>query len=238
MRNTLVKKSLLGGRLRARYLRDTEAGAGGGGTGGDDGTTDTSDDTGDDEGGDDDAGDTSTDDTKTVSQAEFERVKTHLSNADRKKAEALARVANLEQELNSLKNKDLPEAERAKAEHEATVKERDSFKGRFEKMARTNAFLLASADAKIAWVNSSDALRLGDLDDLEIEEDGTVPGMAEAVKKLAKDRSYLVAPKDSTDTKDTPPKSGSVVGSKGKGKAKEEGPSDEELRRLYPALYR
>lgn len=241
MGNTLVKKKLLGVGLRARVLRDTEAG-GGGGTGGDDGSgAGGDDDTGGDEGSDDDDDPESTatepkGGKKTPTPEDYERVQRHLSNADRKKEEFRKKAETLEAELKALRDKDLPEAERIKAEHEAAVKERDAFRSRFETMARTNAFLMASADAKIAWANASDALRVGDLDDLEIEDDGTVPGMVEAVKELAKKKPYLLAPKDSTDTKETPPKSGSVVGSKNKGKKPEGEYTPEELKRLFPAL--
>lgn len=195
-----------------------------------------------DAGGDgDDAGDS---DDKTAkptapTQEEFERVTKHLSNADRKKVAAEKKVADLEKQLNELKTKDLPDAERAKAEHEAAVAERDSYKNQFEKLARTNAFLLASETAKVQWANSSAAIKVGDLDDLEIEADGTVPGMVDAIKKLAADHPYLLAPKDSADTeeKTTPPtKSGSVVGTKKKGVKVEQQYSDEELRKIFPTL--
>lgn len=247
MKNTLVKTTRVAQQIGLRNPRPGEVGPqpiwlAQGGSEDNAGGDDTPDETDDEADKGDDGGDASTDDTKkpkTVSQADFERVKLHLSKADQKKAAAEARAAQLEAELNTLKTKDLPDAEKATLEHEKVVAERDAYKGSFHRLARTNAFLLASEAAKLNWVNSSAALKVGDLEDLEIEEDGTVPGMAEAIKQLAKDHPYLLAPKDSTDdTKDTPPKSGSAVGSKGKGKKTEEEVSDEDLRRRFPSLYR
>jgi len=249
MKNTLVKTTRIAQVIGYRAARPGEDGpqpiwlAQGGSdddTGGDD-AGDSDDATTDDD--DDDVGGASTDDAKskpkTVSQAEFDRVTKHLSNADRKKQAAEKRAEELQKQLTELKTKDLPDAEKLKLEHEAAVSERDSFRTKFQNLARTNAFLLASEAAKVTWANSSAALRVGDLDDLEIEEDGTVPGMVEAVKALAKEHPYLLAPKDSTDTdtKDTAgTKSGSVVGSKQKGKKVEQEYSPEELRKIFPAL--
>src|SRR6187397_2263414 len=242
MKNTLVKTTRLARLIGYRTARPGEDGpqpiwlAQGGSeddAGGDD--VGESDDTTDD-----DAGDDADDTKKSVSKAEFDRVTKHLSNADRKKQAAEKKAQELEKELNALKTKDLPDAERAKAEHEVVVTERDNYRTKFQRLARTNAFLLASETAKVTWANSSAALKVGDLEDLEIEEDGTVPGMVEAVKQLAKDHPYLLAPKDSTDTTDTKgatgTKSGSVVGTKKKGEKVEQEYSPEELRRLFPAL--
>jgi hypothetical protein len=253
MKNTLVKTTLMARQIGLRDPRPGEVGpqpiwlAQGGSE------DDASDADNDDAGGDDDADDENdaddaagagAEDKKTKrapTQAEYDRVQKHLSNADRKKQAAETRAKELAEELRQLKTKDLPDAERVKAEHESVVAERDSYKTKFEKLARTNAFLLASESAKVTWANSSAALKVGDLEDLEIEEDGTVVGMVDAVKELAKAHPYLLAPKDSTekDTKDTSvTKSGSVVGSKVKGKKTEQELSDDEIRRRFPSLYR
>jgi hypothetical protein len=249
MKNTLVKTTLMARQIGLRQPRPGEVGPqpiwlcqGSSDDDAGDGDVDGGAD-GDDD-GDADAGGGNTDGTdakktKAPTQEEFDRIQKHLSNADRKKVAAERKVVELETRLKALETKDLPEAERAKAEHEEVVKDRDGYKSKFEKLARTNAFLLASESEKLAWANSSAAIRVGDLDDLEIEADGTVPGMTEAIKKLAADHPYLLAPKDSTDTeeKNTPPaKSGSVVGSKKKGAKVETKYTDEELARIFPSL--
>lgn len=234
MGNTLVKKSLLGVRFSTRYARDENAGNGGGAGSGDAGGTDdaggadTDDDADDDQ---DDKGAGKADSEKTVSEAKYLQIKKHLSEADRKKAE-------LEAELKALKTKDLPEVEKLRAEHEEAAKAAEKYKVQFQTMARTNAFLTASSDLKIAWANTASALKLAELEDLEINEDGSVDGIKDAVKALAKDHPYLLAPKDSEeDGKSTPPaKSGSVVGSKKKGTKPEGEYTPEELRRRFGAL--
>jgi hypothetical protein len=228
-----VKKSLLGVRLSARYNRDPENAGGGGGTstGGEAGVGG-DEDTDDEEGGEgEDEDDEGSAKPKTVSEAKYLQLRKHLSEADRKKQEAL-------NELKALKEKDLPELDKIKGELETTAKERDSYRGRFENLARTNAFLMASDDLKVKWANSAAALRLADLEDLEISDDGkTVDGIKDVVKNLAKEHPYLVAKATDGDEKETAPtKSGSVVGSKKTGTKKDETPSDEELKRLYPAL--
>lgn len=249
MKNTLVKTTRVARQIGYRKPRPGEVGPqpiwlAQGGSEDDTGDAGDSDAGGDDDADDDDgvddttgAGDDGKKAKKAPTQEEFDRVQKHLSNSDRKKAMAEKRANDLAEELKKLKTKDLPDAERVKAEHEAVVAERDSYKTKFETLARTNAFLLASEAAKVTWANSSAALKVGDLADLEIEEDGTVVGMADAVKALAKDHPYLLAPKDSNG-KDTTTKSGSVVGSKNKGTKTEAEISEEELLRRMPSLRR
>ena len=168
----------------------------------------------------------------TVSQAKYDQIKKHLAEADRKKQAAL-------DELKKLKTKDLPEAEKLKADLDEASTERDTYRDKFTKLARTNAFLMASQKLKVNWNNASTALKVGDFDDLEINDDGSVDGMEQAVKDLAKEHPYLVAKEQSGDEEDgtkRPPKSGSVVGSKNKGKKPEGELSDEDIRKRFPAL--
>lgn len=237
-----MKKSLLGVRLRSRVLRDTEAGAGGGGAAGD-GSGDA--------GGDDDAGDDDSDDdgdgeegkgkdkdgkdsekSKTVPESKYLQIKRQLSEADRKKQEAL-------DELKQLKLKDLPDAEKQAEELKDALESASTYKNKFENMARTNAFLTASGDLKVSWKSATAALKLAELDDLQINDDGTVEGIKDAVKALAKDHPYLVSTTTEDDSNGKgPTKSGSVVGSnQGKGKKPAGTLSDEELRRRFPSLY-
>lgn len=233
-----MKKSLLGaGRWAARYSRDVTDGTGGGGADGAP-TDGAGDDSGDDGSGGDDDGDNgedgdakpSSEKDKVVPESKYLQIKKHLAEADRKKQEAL-------DELKKLKTKDLPETEKLKAEHEEAVQAAATYKGRFEKLARTNAFLMASGDLKIRWANSGAALKLAELDELEINDDGSVDGIKDAVKALAKDHPYLLAPSEGTDEK-KPPKSGSVVGSTKRGTKTEKELSDEELFKRFPALRR
>lgn len=56
-----------------------------------------------------------------------------------------------------------------------------------------NAFL---ADKKHAWRNPDSALKLLDLSEVEIDEDGKISGLDKAIKKLADSDSYLLEPTD------------------------------------------
>lgn len=234
MRNTLVKKILLSARQQRfagwTHLRNNDAGEGDGGAGagaeGDDGEE--TDEESDQEGKETDTSSRE----KTVSEAKYLQVKKHLSESDRKRQAA-------ENELKQLRQKDLPEAEKLKADYEDAVKERDEYQGKFTTLARTNAFLMASQELKVNWVNAKTALKVGDFDDLEIAPDGSIPEMESAVKKLMKDHPYLVTAQDTGDEEDTKTrvKSGSVVGGKKTGKKTEQELSEQDLRRRFPALY-
>lgn len=241
MKNTLVKKTLIG----YRKARPGETGQqpiwlaqGGsedanddGGAGDDSGNSDGGDDG--DDGGEGDSGEeegkgSKASREKTVPEAKYLQIKKHLAEADRKKQEAL-------DELKKLQTKDLPEAEKLTAERDEAVESAKTYRGRFEKLARTNAFLMASGDLKLTWASTTAALKLAELEDLEINDDGSVDGIKDAVQALAKEHPYLLAPSEGKEKKD-PPKSGSVVGSTKRGTKTKQEISEEDLRKRFAAL--
>lgn len=80
-----------------------------------------------------------------------------------------------------------------------------------ETLARQNEDLLVRLDfmanTKYDWVNAKTALKLLDLDDVEITEDGEVEGLEEAIDDLAKEHPYLLKKeKDGDDEEDDPTK--------------------------------
>lgn len=170
-----------------------------------------------------------------------ERLRRQLSESDKKKAAAEKRVAELEKSA-------LPDKEKAAAELKEITEERDSFKARFTNLARTNAFLTASARAGINWHDPEDAQSVAhrQLKELDIDDDGAVDGIEELVKGLAKRKPHLVKVEKSDDDDDEKKKrkgaSGSGVGSGKKtgtgGKSKNGELSEEELYRRFPALKR
>lgn len=168
-------------------------------------------------------------------EKDLQTMRTHLSNSDKKKAAA-------EKELKELKDKDLPEAEKLRKEA-AEAKERGEKQSKaLRDLALTNAFLLASQRGKINWhdpeVAQSAAVKY---EGIEVDENGVVTGMADAVKKLAKDKAFLVdagKPAEDKDEKEKNGPSGSTTGAAGGGsKTKTKGQLDkDELRRKYSAL--
>lgn len=122
-------------------------------------------------------------------QAELERIRTRMQAADR-------RASNAESKVKQFEDKDKSELERAQArvkELEDRDRERDE---KFRTLQLREAFRDASAGEKLSWHNMTIAMRELDNELISVEEDGTVKGMAAAVKKLAKDHSYLVKTED------------------------------------------
>lgn len=179
----------------------------------------------------------------TVSREDFERIKNQLKAADRRRAAA-------EREATELKRKDQTELENTKQDLEAVTKERDNYRDSFMNLARTNAFLTASAQNGITWHDPEDAMAAAGkaLRELDIDEtDGSVTGVAQLVKDLAKRKKHLVKVTDEDNDeegdegkKTRRPKgaSGSGVGSTktSKGKPANGQLSDEQLRQRFPAL--
>jgi len=182
--------------------------------------------------------DKSSDGDDTVDRAEYERVKRHRAAADRRKAELEAEVSTLKTENAALKaeGKDgkLDEATTARvAELEKTVTESSKT---IQTLRINNAFLSAN---DFTWHDPEDAMRLADLSEVEIEEDGTVVGLKEALKKLAKAKPHLIkkaevkVDKDDADEEDRNPSGSATNGRRKGGRAK---PDRAALSKTYPVL--
>lgn len=167
-------------------------------------------------------------------EAELNKVKTHRSRADQKREQ-------LEQELKKLREKDLPEVEKVKAELDEAKKKGEQTSSAFRKLALTNAFLIASQKAKINWHDPDVARVSANLSELEVGDDGQVDGMEKIVKDLAKAKSFLVDSGKTTDTEDKSEKpkngaSGSAVGSGNNSKGEPGKPTKDDLYKRFPAL--
>lgn len=177
--------------------------------------------------------DTSSDEVVPLSK--HKDLQKKLGLADRKRQAA-------EDKLKEIELKDLPEAERIKTERDEAVQKVGVLEGKYTNLARSYAFLLETQTQKIRWKNPKAALRLAELDELSINEDGSVEGISDAIAALLKEHAYLVdEDKDEKDEEDDKAsgkktRSGSLVGSRGKGTKPDGKPSDEELRRMFPAL--
>jgi len=94
--------------------------------------------------------------------------------------------------------KDIDDADKSATERlESKIAEQDK---RIEALVEANkelsiknAFL---ADKKHVWRNPDSALKLLDLGEVEIDDDGKITGLDKAIKKLADSDSYLLEPQD------------------------------------------
>lgn len=117
-----------------------------------------------------------------VTREEFEKLQERMKAADRAKAKAEAALKERER-------KEMGELERAQAEVKDLTVERDTLRTQLQQTRIENAFL---SNNKYSWVDPSDALRLMDMDGVEINDDGKVTGLAEAIEKLAKAKPHLL----------------------------------------------
>jgi len=121
-------------------------------------------------------------------RAELERQRTRTQAADK-------RAAENEAKLRQLLDKDLPEVEKLKRDHDAVIHERDQLKTTNQQLAMQVAFL---GDNTVSWHDPQTALKLVDSSQVTIDDDGKVHGMKEALTALSKSHPYLVKT-------DTPP---------------------------------
>jgi hypothetical protein len=168
----------------------------------DDGDNGKVDDTGDSGAGGDD-GDKDKDDKDsddTISKEEFERLEKRMKAADKRAADAEKKL----QEQEDAKKDDLT---RTNDELESARKQIEELQGTIKSLRLNNTFLTANTHS---WHDSEAALDLADskgyLADV-IDDDGEVDkkALGKALDKLAKDKPYLVKPKDKDDDGDGEP---------------------------------
>jgi hypothetical protein len=150
--------------------------------------------------------------TDTVSRADLDAVIARMKAAD-------TRAGKAEQELKQLRDKDLPEAEKLQRDYQAAQEQVQKLQATNQQLALQVAFL---KDNTFTWHNPESALKLVDLSQVTIEEDGSVRGLKDALKALATSNDYLVkkeatqeAPKPSGTA---PANNGGSTGAKPSGK--------------------
>lgn len=159
--------------------------------------------------------------TDTIPRAEADALRERMKAADR-------RAAELDTQLKQLRDKDLPEAEKLKRDYEETQKRVETLQATNKQLALQVAFL---KDNTYTWHNPETALKLVDLGQVTIEEDGSVSGLKDALKALATNNDYLIK-KEAATTQETPPATtatGNNGGSNGK-------PSTKGLAARFPAM--
>lgn len=148
--------------------------------------------------------------------------------------------------LKALENKDKPADEVAAAELTEAREKAAKLAERTKSMTLELAFFKANT---IEWVDAADALALVDLDDVEIDESGTVDAKAlrSALRELAKRKPHLVKKSkaepeddedDDEDDDEEPRSRRSAPRMNGRRKGKGKTPSREELAKKFPVVGR
>lgn len=201
--------------------------------------TDDSDDDADTTGDDGDDDDASGDDDKKgkkKGKQEDARIKELSDEAARhrraKKAEK-ERADALQKRLDEIENKDKPEAEKLTARVTELETQNAKLAEDLHQARLSNAFLSSN---KFDWHDPADALRLADLSEVELEDDGKVSGLDAALSKLAKAKPHLLkakAKKQDDDADDD----ADATGHSPNGRKKKDGQLDRaNLEKQYPAL--
>jgi hypothetical protein len=120
-----------------------------------------------------------------VDRAEYDRRMAQLAAADRKREEA-------EQKLKALQDAALSEEEKRKRDLEAATEQLKAKDDEIKGLKLERAFL---KDNTHEWHNPDAALKLVDLSNVAIGDDGKTTGLKEALEALAKTHPYLVKPK-------------------------------------------
>jgi hypothetical protein len=115
-------------------------------------------------------------------EAEVEAIRNRMRAADQNSAKFQA-------ELQQLRDKDLPALEKLNRDLTAVAQERDKLKVAVNETRLENEFL---KNNKFKWKNPASALKLADLTNVEVHEDGSVTGLTQALDALAKSDAYLL----------------------------------------------
>lgn len=158
----------------------------------------------------------------------------------RRRKDAEAERDEMKKELEKLKGKDTPELEQLQNRVNEQETQINALTDTLRQARLENAFL---QDNTYSWHNPSRALKLADLSDVEIEDDGSVHGLKAALDKLAKSDAYLINQESkgkgkSDDKKDLPDTSDSKNPSKKEKKDQSKEDRQKELKQKYGALRR
>jgi len=139
---------------------------------------------------------------ETVSRAELDAVLARMRAADQ-------RAGKAESDLKQLRDKDLPEAEKLKRDYAEAQDQVQKLQTANQQLALQVAFL---KDNTYAWHNPETALRLVDLSQVEVDSDGNVRGLKDALKALATSNDYLIKKEVKEEPK---PQGGTAPGNNG-----------------------
>jgi hypothetical protein len=184
-------------------------------------------------GGDDEGGDGS---DKGDPKAKIDALNDEKNRHVKRRQEAEKERDALKAKLDELEGKDKSELEKVTARVTELESENKVLTTSLNDSRLENAFLL---DNTYQWHNPRRALSLADLSDVEIDDDGTVHGLKEALKALAKSDAYLLKNKDE-DEDDDKEEPVATTGSTGKSKRQKDkaDAAQDALVKKYPALNR
>jgi hypothetical protein len=145
----------------------------------------------------------------TVSRSEYEALQRRLQAADTNAAQVAAKLKEFE-------DKDKSELTKAQEQAAEALKNATAAQDELKSARIQNAFLSENTHT---WHNPGAALKLLDLSDVTIGDDGKVTGLKAAIEKLAKDHPYLIKTDagSSGDGKTPEGKSGASGGGSGAG---------------------
>jgi hypothetical protein len=183
---------------------------------------------------DDDEDEDEEDDKPTRPERQAARYRTQLRAAQKQNADLSAR-------LKALEDKDKPADEIAKREADEAKSKADKLADKIRAQSLELAFFKAN---QIDWADPSDALRLVDLEDVDVDEDGTVDAvqLRKALRALAKEKPHLVKKKTESSDDDTdddePGSRRSAPRMNGRRRGAGKTPTRAELAKKFPVLGR
>lgn len=152
------------------------------------------------------------------------------------------RAQQLENELNELKNKDKTDTEKVVAERDQLKAKVEAIEPKYLELQKRHAVVVDALAMGFDQKQMKPLLRLMDLDSVEIEDDGTVSGVKEALEAAKNEFPALLGTgkngnkgdgDDDKDDKEDLPSTGSRHNSR---KGKPGQTSDADLAKKYPAL--
>lgn len=129
---------------------------------------------------------------KTYTEEEWKSIDSRMRAADKNRSDTQKKLEAAEARLAEIDAANLTELQKAQAEAEKLRKRADALAQAVKDKALENAFLAAPG---VEWADKEDAftvLRAKFLDGVEVDDDGNVTGMKEAVTALSKAKPHLV----------------------------------------------
>lgn len=181
--------------------------------------------------GEDNDGDSDADNKSAATKAQDKKLTEENARRRTENKSLRTTVAELTTKLKEFTDKDKGDLEKASESVQELTTRTEKAEQKAAELALQNAFL---ADNSFKWRNPKAALRLVDLSKVEIDDDGEVTGLNDALKALAKSDPYLLNAGDEDDEDE--PKG--PAGQAPKTKKPKGTPERDKLLSKYPALRR